>query len=122
MFRSRPLQVLLLLTCCVTPVYTTEPRGARGAGTVTCESYLLAVHAPKERSSVETAAEAREWVRGYFAGRNEESNDLTRSVGGSLSNENFERLLIEQCREEHGSFSVNFAADRLYRKLKEKRL
>lgn len=118
MFRSRPLQVLLLLTCCVTPVYTTETPGTRGAGTMTCESYLLAVHAPNERNTVETAAEAREWVRGYFAGRNVES---TRIVGGSLSNESLEVFLIEQCREEHWS-TVYFAADRLYRKLKEKGL
>ena len=118
MFRSRPLQVLLLLTCCVTPVYTTEPSGARGAGTMTCESYLLAVHAPSERSAVETVAEAREWVRGYFAGRNVDS---TRTVGGSLWNDNFEGLLTEQCRQEHWS-TVYFAADRLYLKLKEKGL
>jgi hypothetical protein len=87
---------------------------------MTCESYLSAGRAPKERNTLETAAEAREWVRDYFACRNEESNVLTWSVGGSLSNENFEMLLIEQCREEHGSFSVSFAADRLYGKLKEK--
>jgi hypothetical protein len=118
MFRSRPLQVLLLLTCCVPPVYTTEPHGARGAGTMTCESYLLAVHAPRERSAVETIAEAREWVRGYFAGRNVDS---TRTVGGSLWNDNFEGLLIEQCRQEHWS-TVYFAADRLYLKLKQKGL
>ena len=118
MFRSRPLQVLLLLTCCVTPGYTTEPQGARGAGTMTCESYLLAVQAPNERSAVETAAEAREWVRGSFAGRDVQS---TRSVGGSLWNDNFEGLLIEQCRQEHWS-TVYFAADRLYLKLKEKGL
>ena len=118
MFHSRPFQVLLLLTCCVTPAYTTEPHGDRGAGTMTCDSYLLAVHAPNERSAVETAAEAREWVRGYFAGRNVDS---TRTVGGSLWNDNFEGLLIEQCRQEHWS-TVYFAADRLYLKLKQKGL
>ena len=32
MFLSRPLQVLLLLTCCVTPVYTMQLHGALGAG------------------------------------------------------------------------------------------
>lgn len=118
MFRSRSLPVLLLLTCCVTPAYTTEPYGARGAGTMTCERYLLAVHAPSERSAVEAAAEAREWVRGYLAGRNADS---TRTMGGSLSNDHFEGLLIEQCRQEHWS-TVYFAADRLYLKLKEKEL
>jgi hypothetical protein len=85
---------------------------------MTCETYLLTVLAPNERSAVGTAAEAREWVRGYFAGRDAES---TRSVGGSLRNDNFEGLLIEQCRQEQWS-TVYFAADRLYLKLKDKGL
>jgi len=118
MFRSRSLQVLLLLTCCVSPVYTTEPHDARDAGTMTCESYLLAVHTPNERSAIETAAEAREWVRGYFAGRDAES---TRTVDGSLWTDNLEGLLMEQCRQERWS-TVYFAADRLYLKLEEKGL
>ena len=84
--RSR-FRFLLLLTCCVTPAYTAEPHGALGAGTMSCESYLSAVHATNERSAVEAAAAAREWVRGYFAGRSVES---TRTVGGSLGNDNFQ--------------------------------
>lgn len=118
MFRSRSLRVLLLLTCCASPGYTTEPRGARGAGTMTCESYLLAIHAPNERSAIETAAAAREWVRGYFAGRDAES---TRTVDGSLWTNSLEKLLVEQCRQERWS-TVSFAADRLYLKLEEKGL
>jgi hypothetical protein len=45
-----------------------------------------------------------------------------RTIGGSLSNEDFGARLIDECRNTHWSFPLNWAAASLYRKLEAKGL
>lgn len=125
MFTSRPLQVLLLLACSVTAVPAKEPSAVFGAGVTLCKVYVEAVKDPNGKPLAETVLS---WVQGYFSARNvggrlthPEEHRLT--VGGTMSLETLQAMLVDQCNDEDfRAGPAFFAAEALYNKLQAKGL
>jgi hypothetical protein len=125
-FRSRPLQVLLLLACGVTAVHAAEPKVVLGLGGYTCEFYWSLY----SRGDQPDADSVFSWVQGYFSARNMYGHGVRQAtVGGSLSPPTLESMFKDECsdlidatREDVPKPTLYAAADALYRKLEAKGL
>jgi hypothetical protein len=124
MFTSRRLQVLLLLTCGITAVPAKAPNVVFGVGTTMCKAYVGMVKDPTAGRLTDMVVS---WAQGYFSARNVagrlDPNATRLSVGGTISADTLQAMLVDECNEEDfQSGPLFFAVEGLYNKLQSKGL
>jgi hypothetical protein len=110
----------MLLACSITAAHAKDPNVVLGFGAVTCVEFVNAEHDPRRKTTL--GLDIFAWAQGYFSARNTQQPGAHLTVGGSVSADTLESMLVDQCNELPKTTPVFFAADALYEKLKQKGL
>jgi hypothetical protein len=112
----KPILLTGLLCCSVSGAHARGPYALFGLGTLKC---LVFVNMETDKDMKPLGDEAFAWAQAWFSARNVVGRATALTVGGTLSSDTLESMLVDKCRDSP-KVELWYAVDGLYNHLAEK--